>query len=76
MSEMNNKDCAVTNHTSFAYTSVDHMMITLNALDQRISDHSVMNSCSYYTGSENWYLGDLVTIQDLNKPSRDTGVQI
>lgn len=73
---MTNKDCAVniTNYTSFAYTSVDHMMITLNA--QRISDHSVMNSCSYYTGSENWHLGDLVTIRGLNKPSHDRGVQI
>lgn len=73
---MNNKDHAIniTNHTSFAYTSVDHMMITLNA--QRISDYSVMNSCSYYTGSEKWYLGDLVTIRGLNKPSRDREIQI
>lgn len=50
------KDCAinVTNHTAIASTSVDYMTLTLHALDQSISDHSVSNSsCSHYTGSEN-----------------------
>lgn len=50
------KDCAIniTNHKATASTSVDYMTIPLNALDQRISDHSVRNSsCSHYAGSEN-----------------------
>ena len=47
---MSDKDCAVniTNYAAIASTSVDYMTITFNALDQRISDHSVRNSsCSH-----------------------------
>lgn len=49
------KDCVInmTNHTTIASTSINYMTITLNGLDQRISDHSVRTSCSHYPGSEN-----------------------
>ena len=54
MSDHKDSAINITTHTAIASISVDYMTITLNALDQRISDHSVRNSsCSHYTGSAN-----------------------